>query len=163
MAFVIIALGSNLGDRRAHLARAKKFLSFLSTEPLLCSSIYETEPVGVASPFYYYNAVCVLKVTQPPEALLGQLKNYEQQSGRDLSAPRFSDRTIDLDLIDYDGLIFNKPNFTLPHSGYRKRLFVLQPLQEILPDWQDPETAEAIDTLIDKAPKIEVFKTNLIW
>ncbi len=163
MAQVVVALGSNLGDRRAHLASAKAFLSTLSSTPVAASAIYETEPVGEISTRTYFNAVCSFRTDLPPFSLLEQLKMYENHHGRDSEAPRWSNRTIDLDIIDYDRMVIARQRLHVPHPEYSKRLFVLCPLQEIHPDWTDLRTGRTIDEMITVSPKIEVFKTDLNW
>ncbi len=163
MAQVVIALGSNLGNRASHLTQAKAFLTTLSRRPLIISSIYETEPVGEASTKMYYNAVCAMETTLPPLQLLDRLKKYEQDYGRDPTAPRWSNRTIDLDIIDYNRQVISEDTFRVPHPHYAERLFVLHPLQEIFPNWEDLPSGKSIDTLIASAPKIEVFKKEVNW
>ncbi|MEX0679943.1 MAG: 2-amino-4-hydroxy-6-hydroxymethyldihydropteridine diphosphokinase [Balneolales bacterium] len=163
MAQVVIALGSNLGDRQAHLSNAKKFLSKLSTTPVTASSIYETEPVGEASTHMYYNAVCLIRVDLHPLSLLEALKNYEQRYGRDPAVPRWANRTIDLDIIDYDRQFITRQRLHVPHPEYAKRLFVLIPLKEICPDWTDLQSGQPIDALIAETDEIQVSKTRLKW
>ncbi len=163
MAKAVIALGSNLGDRLAHLAHARRFLSTLSTVPPAASSIYETEPVGEASTHSYYNAVCCIETGLDAMSLLEELKRYEQEYGRDPAAPRWSNRTIDLDIIDYDRQVISRQRLHVPHPEYDRRLFVLVPLREILPGWRDVRSGETVDALIAASPKIEVSKTSLKW
>lgn len=163
MAQVVIALGSNLGDRRSHLSRARRFLSELSSSPLLASSIWETEPVGEQSTHMYYNAVCQLETDLDAIPLLEELKTYEQKYGRDPAAPAWSNRTIDLDIIDYDRRVISRQRLLVPHPEYQKRRFVLEPLREILPDWTDVKSGRSIDRMIAECPKIEVFKTRVNW
>ncbi len=163
MAKAVIALGSNLGDRQAHLARALSFLSMLGTTHPLASSIYETEPVGDASTHPYFNAVCEVETELDAMSLLEALKAYERDYGRDPASPRWSNRTIDLDIIDYDRQVISRQRLHVPHPEYHMRLFVLVPLQEILPGWRDVRTGEPVDALITASPKIEVSKTSLKW
>ncbi len=163
MAKAVIALGSNLGDRLSHLVKARQFLSTLSSTPVIASSIYETEPVGLASTHMYYNAVCCIDTGLDAFSLLESLKNYEKQHGRDPSAPRWANRTIDLDIIDYDRQIISRQRLHVPHPEYENRLFVLEPLREILPDWTDIRSGDPVDALIASSPKIEVLKTGVNW
>lgn len=163
MARVIIALGSNLGDRRSHLSQARQYLESLSTTPLIRSSIYETEPVGEVSTHMFYNAVCMFETDLEAMTLLEKIKTYEQEYGRDPSAPRWANRTIDLDIIDYDRQNIARQRLVVPHPEYEKRLFVLYPLQEVYPDWVDVRSGRHISALIEQAPKIGVFKTRVNW
>ncbi len=163
MAKAVIALGSNLGDRLAHFANARRFLSTLSTVPPEASSIYETEPVGEASTHPYFNAVCAIETELDAMSLLDVLKRYEQEYGRDPSAPRWSNRTIDLDIIDYGRQVISRQRLQVPHPEYGNRLFVLVPLREVLPGWRDVRSGQTVDELIASSPKIEVSKTSLKW
>ncbi len=104
-----------------------------------------------------------MRTMLPPLELLEQLKQYEQRYGRDPSAPRWANRTIDLDIIDYDRQIISQQRLHVPHPEYDKRLFVLQPLSEIFFFFFDFRSGQSINSLIATAPKIEVFKTRVIW
>jgi 2-amino-4-hydroxy-6-hydroxymethyldihydropteridine diphosphokinase len=160
---VIIALGSSSADTYANLLAAAEFLQKLTCDGILLrSSIWESEPVGPSNN-RYLNAVVAGCIPLEPEVLLARLKAFEEESGRDLDAPRWSDRVIDLDIIDTDGRIFIGPDLEIPHYARQQRLFVLKPLQEILPGWTDPETGDPIDNLIEKAPAMSLFKTGLKW
>ncbi|MDI6400611.1 2-amino-4-hydroxy-6-hydroxymethyldihydropteridine diphosphokinase [Balneolaceae bacterium ANBcel3] len=163
MAQVIIALGSNVGDRLTHMSRAKAFLASLSQRPVFASSIYETEPVGEASTHYYYNAVCEIHIETEAQTFLKELKSYEREHGRDPDALRWANRTIDLDIIDFDHTPLEATSLILPHPEYPSRLFVLEPLKELYPNWIDPVTGQSVSEMISKAPKIEVYKTALKW
>ncbi|MDG5768195.1 2-amino-4-hydroxy-6-hydroxymethyldihydropteridine diphosphokinase [Balneolales bacterium ANBcel1] len=163
MAQAVIALGSNLGDRAAHMSKARAFLGSLSESSLVVSAIYETEPVGEASTHMYYNAVCAFQTRLEPMELLEKLKRYEQEYGRDPSAPRWSNRTIDLDIIDFNRETISRQRLQVPHPEYTRRLFVLLPLQELFPEWTDLRSGTPISDMIASAPKIDVFKKGVNW
>ena len=134
---VAIAIGSNLGDRRAHVGWAiEQLTEFLSD--VRASSILETEPVGVPDeqPFYL-NAVAVGKTTLEPEALLDRLLALERARGRQRPAPNAA-RTLDLDVILYGDRIVQTDQLEIPHPRFRDRSFVLEGLAELEPDWIDP-------------------------
>ena len=127
---VVIALGSNLGDRRRSIARAieelRKVISIVRV-----SSIVETEPVD-APPPRYLNAVVLGHTRLTPEELLDALQAIEKRLGRRRTT-RNAPRTIDLDLILHGANVRRTKRLTLPHPRYREREFVMKPLQEIWP------------------------------
>jgi len=142
-----ISLGSNLGDRRAHIAWAVERLAELLTN-LRVSAILETEPVDVSDPQPpYLNAAVVGRTDLAPDALMQRLLDLERERGRVRPTPR-APRTLDLDLILYDDVILETRELTLPHPRFRDRRFVLEPLAELAPDWKDPVTGKSIATLL---------------
>jgi 2-amino-4-hydroxy-6-hydroxymethyldihydropteridine diphosphokinase len=149
MSLVAIALGSNLGDRRAHLAWAIDELT-ARLDDVRVSSILETEPVGVPDEQPpYLNAAITGRTDLAPEALLDLLLSLERARGRErpsLLAPR----TLDLDLIFYGDAVLMTEALEVPHPRFRERRFVLEPLSEIAGDWIDPVTGERVDELTAK-------------
>lgn len=144
---VAIALGSNLGDRAAHLAFAIAELSHHLGE-LRVSRLIETAPLGVPDEQRgFLNAAVVGTTTLEPAALLRELLAIEQRRGRERPY-RYAARTLDLDLILYGQEIVKEDGLEIPHPRFRERLFVLEPLAEIAADWRDPVTGATIDTLL---------------
>lgn len=163
MADCVIAIGSNLNDRLGYLSQAKLFLTTLSTQPVRCSHLYESEPIGGISHLPYLNAAIRIETTLEATELLASLKNFEQKAGRDPKAIRWANRIIDLDIIGYGNQIVRQENLQIPHPEYQNRLFVLLPMRDIIPEWIDPLTGKTLDEIISDAPKISVFKTSLNW
>jgi 2-amino-4-hydroxy-6-hydroxymethyldihydropteridine diphosphokinase len=147
---VAIALGSNLGDRQAHLRSAIEAL-LPALSPLRVSSFHETEPVDVPGPApMFLNAAAIGESDLSAPAVLELLLTVEQQLGRERpygGAPR----TIDLDLILYGESVIDAPGLIVPHPRFRERRFVLEPLAEIAPEWVDPVTRKTIRELLDLA------------
>ena len=144
---VAVALGSNLGDRRAHLAFGVEQLQTL-LDDLCVSSIIETDPVDVESPQPpYLNAVAIGRTGLSPRDLLSRLMQIEHARGRRRSA-RHGARTLDLDLILYGDLVLDTAAIIVPHPRFRERRFVLEPLAEVAGDWKDPVTGRSISELL---------------
>jgi len=128
---VVIALGSNLGDRRYLLRRAIHELA-PSVRVVRISSVHETEPVEAprGSPTFL-NMVVAGYTRLSPEALLQSMQAIEHRLGRRRGAIRNAPRTIDLDLIVYDARRMRTTRLTLPHPRATQREFVMEPLREI--------------------------------
>jgi 2-amino-4-hydroxy-6-hydroxymethyldihydropteridine diphosphokinase len=158
----IIAVGSNLGDRHKMIRKAGQFLNQLSETGPKKSSIWESEPIGGAK-YTFYNAAALITTDLPPEELLKRLKEYELACGREEDHARWSPRILDLDIITYGDLVIELDNLIIPHPEYKKRLFVLYPMQEVDPGRDDVQTGALLSTLIENAPGMEIRKTELKW
>lgn len=162
MARVVVALGSNLNDPHQQLKEAGNFLEEISDEEVIKSSIYRSEPVG-PSENDFLNSVAILETSLDPEELFERLKEQEKKQGRPSRYPKWTARTLDLDIIAWDNLVIETDSLIIPHQEYSRRLFVLLPLKEVLPDWHDPVSAQHVDDLIEQAPRLEIDKTTLNW
>jgi 2-amino-4-hydroxy-6-hydroxymethyldihydropteridine diphosphokinase len=142
-----IALGSNLGDRRAHLDYAVGRLADL-LEDLRVSPYVETAPVGMApdSPAFL-NAAAVGRTAQTPRGLLDALLAIERERGRERPHPAAS-RTLDLDLVLLGDAVVDEPGLIVPHPRFRERLFVLRPLAAVAPELADPVTGRSVAELL---------------
>jgi 2-amino-4-hydroxy-6-hydroxymethyldihydropteridine diphosphokinase len=144
---VAVALGSNCGDRRAHLDYAVSTLRTLLAN-LTVSKYYDTIPVGVSGPqALFLNAVAVGDTTMSARALLDALQAIEHQRGRERPYPN-APRTLDLDVILFGDAIVEEPGLKVPHPRFRERRFVLQPLAEVAPDLRDPVSGKTIADLL---------------
>ena len=159
---VIIALGSNLGDRLQTIRSAGIFLDSLSESAVERASIWESEPVGGAK-YTFLNTAAKITTRLTPLELLKELKDFEQLSGRDANPTRWGPRILDMDIIRYGNLICKEESLTIPHPEYRNRLFVLLPMLEIDAGWIDPELRLPLDRFIKDAPKMELQKTDDRW
>ncbi len=128
MAGVYISLGSNI-DREA-LTRAGVAALRRHFGDLLLSSVYESEAVGFEGDSFY-NMVIALQTDDDVRTVSQVLRQIEDEHGRDRSGPRFSSRTLDLDLLLYDDLIISEPALQIPRDEILQRAFVLWPLAEV--------------------------------
>jgi 2-amino-4-hydroxy-6-hydroxymethyldihydropteridine diphosphokinase len=124
-----LSLGSNLGDRRAHLRQAVDSLPDL----VAVSPVYETDPVGGPSQGAYLNLVARLDTTLAPRSLLAICHRIEANAER-VREERWGPRTLDIDIIWMDGIIQDDEQLTLPHPRWKDRRFVLAPLRDRAPD-----------------------------
>jgi 2-amino-4-hydroxy-6-hydroxymethyldihydropteridine diphosphokinase len=144
---VAVALGSNLGDRHAHLDHAVARLRSL-LQQLAVSRYHDTVPVGVTGPQpIYLNAVAVGDTALAPRDLLDALLAIEAERGRERPHPNAA-RTLDLDLILYGDRVIDEPGLVVPHPRFRERRFVLEPLVEAAPDFRDPVTGKSARQLL---------------
>lgn len=145
-----IGVGSNLGDRIAHVAGAWAALSRVRGSRLVrCSAIIETAAWGPVAQGAYLNAACLLETTLSARELLGTMHEIERAHGRDRSAPvRFGPRTLDLDLVLFGDAVSDQPMLTLPHPRMHERAFVLEPLAAIAPGMVHPTLRKSVAALL---------------
>ena len=128
-----VGIGSNLGDREAHLSRA---IELLSAEDAIevsgVSQIRETEPVGPVEQGPFLNAAVQVETELAPRELLDRLLDIERRMGR-VRRERFGPRTIDLDLLLYGDEVVEEPGLTVPHPRLKERRFALEPLSDLDP------------------------------
>lgn len=142
-----IALGSNLGDRTAHLEYAVHRLRSQLAD-LRVSRYVETAPVGVPDRQPdFLNAAVVGEAGESPRELLDVLIAIERERGRERPYSNAA-RTLDLDLVLFADQVVNEPDLVVPHPRFRERRFVLEPLAEIAPDLVDPITGETVAALL---------------
>ena len=146
-----LGLGSNIGDRAAHLRAALAELAEHGVEVDAVSSAYETEPVGkVLDQPDFLNAAVRIRTELEPEALLEVCKAIEVEQGRMLAAGRHTPRPLDIDLLLLGDLELSTERLTLPHAEVTSRRFVLTPLLELDPNLSLPDgtrLTDALDTL----------------
>ncbi len=158
-----VALGSNLGDRLAHMRAGRDLLRSLDEEPSLfgVSRVYETDPVGCApgtEPFL--NAVVEIGTGLAPSALLAELRALERRLGRADARGRNLPRALDLDIIYMGGLRIARRPVIIPHPRAHERRFVLQPLADIRPALVLPGSDATVEQLLARlptAPSVRLF------
>jgi 2-amino-4-hydroxy-6-hydroxymethyldihydropteridine diphosphokinase len=146
---ILVALGSNVpgswGKPRDTVLRALRELDSNGTRLIAASSLVETAPFGKLNQPSFVNAAARITTAMPPEALMLYLHEIERRAGR-RRRMRWGPRTLDLDLLDYHGLV-RHGRLELPHPGIAERDFVLTPLMEIAPDWRHPLTRRTARTM----------------
>jgi 2-amino-4-hydroxy-6-hydroxymethyldihydropteridine diphosphokinase len=130
-----ISLGSNLDDRLASLRAARDALAAVPEISLLAAApLYETQPVGVPDEFAqaaFYNTILILGTSLDAHRLFRHLQDVETALGRKRTLLQHAPRSIDLDLIYYDGQTIRSGGLVVPHPRWTKRRFVLQPLADV--------------------------------
>jgi 2-amino-4-hydroxy-6-hydroxymethyldihydropteridine diphosphokinase len=129
---VIVCLGSNIEPRVAHLDWAQEALCALPATILTaCGETDETEPVDVPEEFSerkFLNRILVFETGLSPREFSDRMHRIEDELGRVRGEVRNVPRTIDIDMIDYEGVVMDDPELTLPHPRAKERAFVMQPL-----------------------------------
>ena len=153
LARAVLAIGANLGDPLGTLQRCVHAIARLpDTDVLAISPVYETAPVGGPAQPDYLNAVLIIQTGLPPRDLLEAVHRIEADFGR-VRAERFGPRTLDVDIIDYEGRVSGDPVLTLPHPRAHERAFVLVPWHDIDPGAELPGWGAVADLLagLDRA------------
>jgi len=150
---VYLAIGSNLGDKRLNIEKAKSNLQDNHIRILKCSNDYETNSWPNKNNPKFINIVLKVKTIQSPINLLKIINMIELKLGR-IRSKKNAPRTCDIDIIDYDKKILNTRNrkLILPHPSIETRNFVLLPLFEIEQSWKHPKTKINIVKLINSLP-----------
>jgi 2-amino-4-hydroxy-6-hydroxymethyldihydropteridine diphosphokinase len=130
---VYVALGSNVGDRAAHLAHARTRLDELpETRVLAVSRVEETAPIGPVAQGPYLNQMALIETTLGPDELLQQCRAIEAERGRDRgSRERWGPRTLDLDIVRYGARTVQEANLTIPHPELPNRDFWRREIAEL--------------------------------
>lgn len=152
-----VALGSNLGDRSAHISAGFLSLAALPYSRFLArSSVIQTAPLilpGSPEQPAYLNAAVLIETRLSPRALLDALLEIELAAGRDRSnshaGGRWGPRTLDLDLLLFGDAIIREPGLTVPHPHMHERRFVLAPLAQIAPALRHPALRRSVTELLE--------------
>src|SRR3989338_8540245 len=151
MAVVLLGIGSNLGDRQAHIQLALSLLREIpSIKVLVVSSIIETLPEGGPPQGNFLNGALKIETDLLPLEFLSKLKGIERRLGRVKQEPN-GPRPIDLDILFYDDVVIvDGKSLTIPHPRLHEREFVLKPLLEIAPDFIHPRLGKSVKELYDE-------------
>ena len=159
---IILGIGANLipdgyeTPQQGCLAAIKQ-LAQHNIKVLSHSRWFETAPVPISDQPWFVNAVILAETRLPAAAALAVLHRIEKQFGRTRNQ-RNEARVLDIDLVDYGGLVTHCENLILPHPRMHERAFVLLPLHDLLPNWVHPVTHISIATLIAALPDDQIIR-----
>ena len=157
MEYIILSLGSNLGDRQQHLERACQLLEGRGIAIQQRSSVYETQPYGISEQPNFLNQVIVVETNQSSEELMRTCLEIEEEMGR-VRGEKNGPRIIDIDLLFYRDEMANSDNLKLPHPGIVARRFILAPLAEIAGGFVHPGLRKSLSQLLDECPDQLIVK-----
>ena len=150
MATVYLGVGSNVGDREAHIQKAVALLrDHEHMQVTAVSALIETEPVGGVPQGKFLNGAIRIQTDLMPNDLLAALKNVERRCGRNKSESNMP-RTLDLDILLYDDVVIVEgKTLSIPHPRMAERSFVLGPLAEIAPEAVHPRLQKTVRELLE--------------
>lgn len=145
-----VACGSNIGDRKAHLDAAVAALrNDEQCRVIRVSDWIETTPYGGVVQADYLNGAIAIDTLYPPEVLLSRLQEIERAEARERKE-RWGPRTLDLDILLYEGIVMDEEKLTIPHRDMKNRDFVLKPLAQIAPYEKHPILGKCILELLEE-------------
>jgi len=145
---VVLALGSNLGNKKENLQNAVNHIHNHICFVAQTSAIYETPSWGFDS-FPFYNMCILIHTNLSPEKLLVELKQAEKLLGRTTkTTDNYEARTVDIDIVYFNDLIFDSADLQIPHKELQNRKFVLVPLNDLIFDWKHPVLQKSTQELL---------------
>lgn len=163
---LVIGFGGNVGDVLAGFRQVRGALSVLSPDDKIISApLYRTAPIGPAQPPFLNTAVRLCWGESTPEFLIGILRDFERELGRDRTREeRWGPRTIDLDVLVWGDRVLKMPDLEVPHPRIAERRFVLRPLIEVL-DEDDvlPGMTESLGVLEKRVMGQEIEELSASW
>ena len=159
-----LLIGGNQGDREAMLAEARTLISAAAGTIRKASSFYETAPWGKSDQGWFLNQALLLETEADPVTLLKTLLQIEEKMGRK-RAEKYGSRRIDIDILFFNDAIVahegtaGRPELVIPHPEIANRRFVLEPLNEIAPDYLHPVLHRSVrELLVSCTDPLEVKK-----
>lgn len=155
--FVIINIGSNLGNRRLNLSKA---MAAVGREfgPFEMSHVVETKPWGFDSPHNFLNVAIMFQTDLNPEEVLQRLQAIEKTLNPESHRKddgSYADRKVDIDIVAMDDKVVDTPLLKVPHPHLAERDFFLLPLKEIAPGWRHPVTGLNAEEMLSALPSSE--------
>lgn len=156
----VLHIGSNLGDASVHLATCVQMIEGQIGRIETASKIYRTQAWGVTDQDDFLNQGLLVSTIFTAEELLVNCQRIEEELGRKRTT-RWGPRIIDIDIIFYDDVIFNRDDLHIPHPRMHERNFVLFPLAEIIPAWEHPILSQSIAQLKEQSLDSQLIKEIL--
>lgn len=148
---IVLSIGTNIGNKQANIDGCIDYLQSEVGTVFSISSLYESPSWGFESDVFY-NCVVLVHTFYNPQKVLKKIMKIEAKMGRSReNKTTYQARIIDIDIIAVDDEIINEENLVVPHKLVQDRLFVLIPMQEIIPNWIHPKNKESIATLIENS------------
>lgn len=148
---IFLLLGSNVGDRHAHLRAARRLIDLKAGPELFHSEEYETAPWGKTDQAAFLNQALQIETDLSPMDLLHMLKAIEKEVGR-VETERWGPRVIDIDILFYGSDVVDLPELRVPHPYLPERRFALEPLAELAPDFVHPALHLTVKELLERCP-----------
>ena len=146
---VFLALGTNLGEKAFNLLQTISYITKEIGNLTALSSIYKSKPWGFESDNDFLNMVICVETLLSPEEILLITQSIENKIGREKRTNNsYQDRIIDIDIIAYNDIILNSDKLTIPHPLFHERQFVLEPMNEIAPEFVHPVLKKKVSELI---------------
>jgi len=158
MPVVYLGLGSNIGDKEAHIIQALRLISEICKVKKK-SHLYLTEPIGNRDQEWFLNCVVEVETELNTEHLLASIKSIERTLGR-VKTVKNGPRIIDIDILFFGNQIVQTKNLVIPHPLLQERLFVLQPMMDLNADFVHPVLKKSIQELYKNHPKNEKVRLH---
>lgn len=143
-----LSLGTNIGDRAAHLRGAIERMNAAGIRVVRESSIFETEPLGFEEQPWFLNMAVAVETPLSAEELLKRTQQIEREMGRERRVPK-GPRIIDIDILFFGDAVIQTLALEIPHPGMAHRRFVLEPLAEIAPDFRHPSLEKTVSEMLE--------------
>lgn len=157
MNVIYLSLGSNIGNRKENLLKAVKLIQKNSINSKV-SNIYETEPIGYKDQNDFLNCALRIETNIEPKKLIKKTQEIEKELLRKKTFEK-GPRTIDIDIIEIVNYEINSEELTIPHPGYKKRLFVLIPLLEVVEEFELKSKVKTYLKKVKTKEKVKIYST----
>lgn len=144
---LVVSAGTNIGDRKMNLSKAQHLCKERLGSIVKTSGTYETEAWGIKNQQAFYNEVWVFETVKDPQECMIALLDIERKMGR-VRFEKWGPRLIDIDILFYGNRVLNSAELTIPHKEIANRLFVLIPLQEVMPHFIHPTLGKSVTELV---------------